>query len=247
LADEKAGEAIAQSEEKEAIKEDAEAENNPEPEPEDKSMSYADYLVEKAAKPPLLPRTSARPTRAPAPSSPKARPSPRTTRRTSWPDPAARPSVSVPVRRRSALSLTVTVCSLLPPARVVAEEEDVVAAKVAASSVDAVVAAVNSAVARDVVAAAKVVASSVDAAVVAVRDEDVVARPVVVEAPAVVLSPVPTSPTPVPSPAWAAHRLRQSLLRPEHGTRTYLASKWMEDERMKQQAISRKGMNVGKA
>ncbi|KAF1832221.1 hypothetical protein BDW02DRAFT_571290 [Decorospora gaudefroyi] len=50
LADEQAGEAIAQAEEKDTVKEDAEAENNPEPEPEDRSKSYAAYLAEQAEK-----------------------------------------------------------------------------------------------------------------------------------------------------------------------------------------------------
>ncbi|XP_014560599.1 hypothetical protein COCVIDRAFT_23251 [Bipolaris victoriae FI3] len=49
LADEQAGEAIAQAEEKDAIREDAEGENA-EPEPEDKSKSYAAYLAELAEK-----------------------------------------------------------------------------------------------------------------------------------------------------------------------------------------------------
>ncbi|KAJ4993650.1 elicitor protein [Stagonosporopsis vannaccii] len=49
LADEQAGEAIAQKEEKEAVKEDAEAEAA-EPEPEDNSKSYAAYLAELAEK-----------------------------------------------------------------------------------------------------------------------------------------------------------------------------------------------------
>jgi plasminogen activator inhibitor 1 RNA-binding protein len=48
LADEQAGEAIAQAEEKDAIREDAEAEA--EAEPEDKSKSYAAYLAELAEK-----------------------------------------------------------------------------------------------------------------------------------------------------------------------------------------------------
>lgn len=66
---------------------------------------------------------------------------------------------------------------------------------------------------RDAVAA-RVVASSADVAV-AVKRVDV-ARAVVVEA-AVVLRPVPTSPTQVPSPAWA-HRKRPHSLRPEDRT-----------------------------
>ncbi|KAJ4321691.1 hypothetical protein N0V94_002783 [Neodidymelliopsis sp. IMI 364377] len=49
LADEQAGEAIAKSEEKEAVKEDAEAEAA-EPEPEDNSKSYTAYLAELAEK-----------------------------------------------------------------------------------------------------------------------------------------------------------------------------------------------------
>lgn len=49
LADEQAGEAIAQKEEKEAVKEDAEAEAA-EPEPEDNSKSYTAYLAELAEK-----------------------------------------------------------------------------------------------------------------------------------------------------------------------------------------------------
>lgn len=49
LADEQAGEAIAQKEEKEAVKEDAEAEAA-EPEPEDNSKSYVAYLAELAEK-----------------------------------------------------------------------------------------------------------------------------------------------------------------------------------------------------
>jgi len=48
LADEQAGEAIAQAEEKDAVKEDAEAEA--EAEPEDKSKSYTAYLAELAEK-----------------------------------------------------------------------------------------------------------------------------------------------------------------------------------------------------
>jgi plasminogen activator inhibitor 1 RNA-binding protein len=49
LADEQAGEAIAQKEEKDAVKEDAEAEAA-EPEPEDNSKSYTAYLAELAEK-----------------------------------------------------------------------------------------------------------------------------------------------------------------------------------------------------
>lgn len=48
LADEQAGEAIAQADEKDAVAEDAEAQA--EPEPEDKTKSYADYLTELAEK-----------------------------------------------------------------------------------------------------------------------------------------------------------------------------------------------------
>lgn len=48
LADEQAGEAIAQADEKEAVAEDAEAEA--EPEPEDKTKSYTAYLAEQAEK-----------------------------------------------------------------------------------------------------------------------------------------------------------------------------------------------------
>ncbi|KAJ4304576.1 hypothetical protein N0V90_000102 [Kalmusia sp. IMI 367209] len=52
LADETAGEAIAQKDEKEAVTEDAAAEADPEaePEPEDKSKSYKEYLAELAEK-----------------------------------------------------------------------------------------------------------------------------------------------------------------------------------------------------
>ena len=106
------------------------------------------------------------------------------------------------------MSSTVTVCLLPLPARAVPVEDAAVAV---ASSAARVVAAVVSPVARDVVAA-KVVANSADVDVV-VRDVDV-AKAVVVEAAVVRPS---TSPTQVPSPAWA-HRTRQHSSRPEHRT-----------------------------
>ena len=89
-------------------------------------------------------------------------------------------------RRRTSSSLTETVCSSLLPARTL---------------VDAAVAAVD--VVRVVVAA---VANSV-----AADAAKAVARDVVAVAPAVVLSPAPTSATPALSPAWA-HKLRPKLL-----------------------------------
>lgn len=50
LADETAGEAIAQKDEKEAVAEDAAPEDVAEPEPEDKTKSYEQYLAELAQK-----------------------------------------------------------------------------------------------------------------------------------------------------------------------------------------------------
>ncbi|KAH7082155.1 hypothetical protein FB567DRAFT_448271, partial [Paraphoma chrysanthemicola] len=50
LEDEQAGEAIAKAEEKDAVADAADGENQPEAEPEDRSKSYAAYLVEQAEK-----------------------------------------------------------------------------------------------------------------------------------------------------------------------------------------------------
>jgi len=94
--------------------------------------------------------------------------------------------------------------------RVVLVEDAVAAVASSVAARDAAVVVVSSVV-RDVVAAKAVASSAVVAVAVRVVD---VARVVVVEAAAVRPS---TSPTQVPSPAWA-HRTRQHSSRPEDRT-----------------------------
>ena len=132
-----------------------------------------------------FPRTSARPTRAALPSSPRARRFPATRARTSSLDPEASRSAPASARRRTSSSSMATVCSSPLPVR---------------TSADAAVAVVD--VARDVEAVA---VNSVAAVA-----ERVVVRDAVAVAPVVVPSPAPTSTTPALSPAWA-HKLRPKV------------------------------------